>query len=66
MGRDKFTPKVTHGGNKLTIGIVSPTLFSQYDRLEMANMINSRFNENSHTTTFFEKALRDIRRKLKV
>ena len=54
------------GGNKLSIGMVSPKLFSQYDRLEMANMRNSRLNENSHNATVFEKSLRDIRKEFKV
>jgi len=27
MGRNKFTPKVMPGGNKLSIGMVSPTFF---------------------------------------
>ena len=32
----------------------------------MTNMLNVGFNENSHKATAFEKALRDIRRELKV
>ena len=55
MGRDKFTPKVMPWGNKLSIGMVSPKFFFQYDRLKMANMLNVGFNENSHKTTAFEK-----------
>ena len=66
MGRDKFTPKSMTGGNKLSIGMVSPKLFFQYDRLKMANMRNASFNENSHKVTAFEKDLRDMRRELKV
>ena len=66
MKRDKFTPKVMHGGNKLSIGMVSPKLFFQYDRLKMANMLNMDFNKNSHKAIAFEKALHDMRRELKV
>ena len=32
----------------------------------MANMLNASFNENLHKATAFEKALRDMRRELKV
>ena len=32
----------------------------------MANILNVGFNENSHKATAFEKALRDMCRKLKV
>ena len=46
MGRDKITPKVMPKGSKLSIGMVSPKLFFQYDRLKMANMRNASFNEN--------------------
>ena len=66
MGRDKFTPKVMPGGNKLSIGMVSPKFFFQYDMLKMANMLNVGFNENLHKATAFEKASRDMRRELKV
>ena len=66
MGRDKFTPKVIPRGNKLLIGMVSPKLFFQYDKLKMANMRNASFNENSHKATAFEKTLNDMRRELKV
>ena len=66
MGRDKFTPNVMPGGNRLSIGMVSPKFFFQYDRLKMANMLNVGFNENSHKATAFEQALRDVRRELKV
>ena len=64
-GRDKFTPKVISGSNKLLIGMSSPKFF-KYDRLKLANMRNATFNENSYKTTSFEKALRDMCRKLKV
>ena len=66
MERDKFTPKVIPRGNKLSIGMVSPKLSFQYDRLKMVNMRNASFNENSHKATAFEKTLRDMRRDLKV
>ena len=66
MGRDKFTPNVMPGGNRLSIGMVSPKFFFQYDRLKMANMLNVGFNENSHKAIAFEQALRDMRRYLKV
>ena len=66
MGRDKFTPKVMSGGNKLSIGMVSPKFFFQYDRLKLANILNVGFNENSHKATAFEEALRDMRKELKV
>ena len=66
MRRDKFTPNVMPWGNRLSIGMVSPKFFFQYDRLKMANMLNVGFNENSHKATAFEQALRDMRRELKV
>ena len=37
MGRDKFTPKVMHGGTAVTIGMIVPDFFFIYDRLEQAN-----------------------------
>ena len=66
MGRDKFTPKVMPWGNKLSIGMVSPKFFFQYDRLKIANMLNVGFNKNLHKATAFEKVLRDMRIELKV
>ena len=66
MGRDKFTPKVMPLGNKLSIGMVSPKFFFQYDRLKIANMLNVGFNKNLHKATAFEKVLRDMRIELKV
>ena len=66
MGRDKFTPKVMPGGKKLSIGMVNPKFFFQYDRHKMANMRNKSFNKNSHKATAFEKALSDMRRNLQV
>ena len=51
MGRDKVAPKVMPGGNKLSIGMVSPKFFFQYDMLKMANILNVGFNENSHKVT---------------
>ena len=66
MERDTFTPNVMPGGNMLSIEMVSPKFFFQYDRLKMANMRNVGFNENSHKATAFEQALRDMRRELKV
>jgi len=65
MGINKFTPKVIPGSNKLLIGLLSPKIF-KYDRLKLANMRNASINENSYKTTSFEKALRDMCRKLKV
>jgi len=46
MGRDKFTPKVMPGSNKLSIGMLSPKFYFQYDRLKLANMLNMGFNAN--------------------
>ena len=66
MRRGKFTPKLMPGGNKLSIGMISPKSFFQYDSLKMANTRNASFNKNSHNATAFEKALRDMRRELKV
>ena len=66
MGRDNFTPQVMPGGNKLSIGMVSPKFFFQYDRLTLANMLNVGFNENSHKATSFEEDFRDMHRDLKV
>ena len=54
------------GGKKLSIGMVNPKFFFQYDRLKMANMRNTSFNKNSHRATAFEKALSDMRRNLQV
>ena len=66
MGSDKFTPNVMLGGDKLPIEMASPKFFFQYDMLKLANMRYASFNENSHKVTAFEKALRDMRKKLKV
>ena len=65
MGRDKFTPKVIPGDNKLSIGMVSPKQF-KYDRLKLANMRNASFNEKSHKIIASENSLRNMRRELKV
>ena len=58
--------KVRPGGNKLSIGIVSPKLLFQYDMLKMTNMLNASFNETSYKATAFEKTLHDMCRELKV
>ena len=55
MRRGKFTPKLMSGGNKLSIGMISPKSFFQYDSLKMANTKNASFNKNSHNATAFEK-----------
>ena len=54
------------GGNKLSIRMVSPKFFFQYDMLMIANMLKVGFNENLYKATAFEKALRDVRRELKM
>ena len=66
MGRNKFRPRVLSGGKKVSIGIVKPSFFFEYERLKLVNQRDSNFNDNTHKANGFKKALRNMRNELDV
>lgn len=66
MGRDKLTPKVMPGVKAVSIEMIVPFFFFQYDRFSQGNYGRKVFSKNSHKVTVFEKALPDIRKILRV